>query len=96
MQKAASGTRPGQGPARSDSTVAALFGTAFTFIALTGIVAIAGSPQSPSDVAQIPVSAESFEVTPIASPDLAPQAQALAPATGYVDPGLQVTYDVYA
>jgi hypothetical protein len=96
MQKVVSGAQHGRGPARSDSTVAALFGAAFTVVALTGIVAIAGSPQSLSDVAQFPVSAETFEVTPAGGHDPAPHAYALAPATGYVDPGLQVSYDVYA
>lgn len=96
MQKEVSGAQHGRGPVRTDSTVAALFGAAFTFVALTGIVAIAGSPQSFSDVAQFPVSAETFEVTPVAGHDPVSPAYALAPATGYVDPGLQVSYDVYA
>jgi len=96
MQNAASGTRPGQIPARSETRVAALFGAAFTFIALSGLVAITGAPHSLPEVAQFPASTESFEVMPAAGSDPVPPAHALAPATGYADPGLQVTYDVYA
>jgi hypothetical protein len=75
------------------STVAALLGAAATFVVLMGVAAVADSPRSLSDAAQLPASAESFEVSPAGVPEVA--AYALSHATGkYEDPGPQVSYDV--
>lgn len=78
--------------------VGALFGAAMTVIALAGAVAITEGPRQLSSVTESLVATEVFEIMPaswIEAPQ--PQEQALAPATGvYEDPGLQVTYDVFA
>jgi len=77
------------------STVAALLGAAATFVVLMGVAAVADSPRSLSDAAQLPASAESFEVSPAGVPEVAADAHALSHATGkYEDPGPQVSYDV--
>jgi len=78
--------------------VGALFGAAMTVIALAGAVAITEGPRQLSSITESLVSTEVFEILPpswIEAPQ--PREQALAPATGvYEDPGLQVTYDVFA
>ncbi len=79
------------------SGVAALLGAAATFVVLLGIVAVAASPRSLSDDAQLPSSAESFEVSPAAAPEIATDAYAVAPATGhYEEPGVYRSFDVPA
>jgi len=78
--------------------VGALFGAAMTVIALTGAVAITEGPRQLSSITESLVATEVFEIMPPSWSE-APQAQeqARAPATGvYEDPGLQVTYDVFA
>jgi hypothetical protein len=78
--------------------VGAMFGAAATVIALTGAVAISEGPRQLSSITESLIATEVFEIMPPSWTE-APQTQeqALAPATGvYEDPGLQVTYDVFA
>jgi hypothetical protein len=77
------------------SAVAALLGAAATFVVLMGVAAVADSPRSLSDAAQLPASAESFEVSPAGAPEVAANAYALSHASGrYEDSGMPVSYDV--
>jgi hypothetical protein len=98
MQPAARGSRRVRNCASAAGpAVAAFLGAAATFVALLGIVAVAASPRSLSDDGRLPTSAESFEVSPAAAPELATDVYAVAPATGqYEEPGLQSSLEVHA
>lgn len=98
MQPVSPGSRRGgNSSSAAGSGAAALLGAAATFVVLLGIVAVAASPRSLSDDAQLPTSAESFEVSPSAAPDLATDVYAVGPATGhYEEAGLQSSFDVPA
>jgi hypothetical protein len=75
--------------------IAALLGAATTVVVLMGIAAVADSPLSLSDPAQLSASAESFEVSPAGATDVAPNTYAFSHASGqYEDTGPQVSYDV--
>ena len=78
--------------ANGGSVVTAVFGAAATVVLLTGIVAIAASPRSLSDDARLPLSAESFEVTPFFAPEVPSEDFAVAPVSDQpVELGLWAT-----
>jgi hypothetical protein len=75
--------------------VAALLGAATMFVVLIGIAAVADSPRSLSDPAQLPASAESFEVSPAGVPDADANTYTFSHASGqYEDTGPLVSYEV--
>jgi hypothetical protein len=96
MKLASSDSRPGKESARAGgSGTTALLGAAATFVVLIGVAAIAASPRSLSDMAQLPASTESFEVAPAAAPEVTTDAFAFSHASGrYEDSGVPVSYDV--
>jgi hypothetical protein len=83
-------------PSRAPRTTGAVLGAAATFVVLLGVVALADSPRRLTVAAPTAPSGEFATGLAPAVADLSP-AFAQAPATGsYVDPGLQVVFDVYA